>query len=62
MGAETRIVWIIGRINDGGSNIGPREEVGGGDRATNGEGVSVETGVVISIISVIISVWVETDV
>jgi hypothetical protein len=31
MGGETMIVGMVGRINDGGGNIGPREEVGGGD-------------------------------
>jgi len=30
MGTETRIVGMIGS-NDDGSNMGPREEVGGGD-------------------------------
>ena len=59
MGGETRIVGMIGRIDDGGGNIGPREEVGGGDRVT---GRDVETGVVISKISVMGSVWVEMDV
>ena len=59
MGGETRIVGMIGRIDDGGGNIGARTEVGGGDRVTGRE---VDTGVAISTISVMGSVWVEMDV
>ena len=58
VGAETRMVGMIGRIDDGGGNIGARTEVGGGDRVTGRE---VDTGVAISTISVRGSVWVETD-
>lgn len=50
VGGEMRIVGEVGSGGDGGVGIETRGETGGGNRGTGGD-TSVETGVVISVVS-----------
>ena len=61
MGTETVMRGDVG--SSGGGGRGPRDEIGGGDRATGGglEGVRMRMGTTTSELSARGSVWVETE-
>ena len=62
MGAETVMRGEVG--SRGGGGRGPRDRIGGGDRATGGglEGVRMRMGMTTSELSAGGSVWMETDI